>query len=200
MLLLAFLIALRELPVCWIHLELFFAGKFLSYAVSSSLHLLPYRDAKTLDRVLMLDMIMIPVTTGVVPIPFALQLRECLITASVHATFVLLTIVVVLTKKEGMRQMLILTQFLLCAFQMGFHLGYTNPLYFPVPLFYLLSFLCYWLKVNLSDIALPWHFKSLYGWHEDFHTCLFIADLLATISAAVFLTYPSMDRHPDWIR
>jgi hypothetical protein len=72
-------------------------------------------------------------------------------------------------------------------------------------IFYLLAFACSVPVTNAhSEEAclhniIPWHKIQHYGFHEDFHALLFIADLFAVAMGIKLLLDPSIDQNPSFL-
>mmetsp|Transcript_113118 Transcript_113118/g.205711 ORF Transcript_113118/g.205711 Transcript_113118/m.205711 type:complete len:334 (+) Transcript_113118:196-1197(+) len=194
-------------PAHWILLDIFLAGKFMCFFASFIYHMFPF-SRQSFERIaLKADLIMISVLIGVTPAPFILQLAEGLVSLAVHATFVALTAAVVSSGQyEGdrmlgrgacVRVVLLVIQFVLAELQILLHLGYESPFWWASLILCILGFSCFFLKK--SKYSMAWHSPLWCGWHEDFHSIIFVADVLIFIAAVQFLSDPTQDQAPDWM-
>lgn len=176
----------------WITMGLLLAGKFMSCAASGVLHLFPFQKSAAVKRALKVDLVMIPVSIGVSGFPFTQQYDEALVIAAIQAMFVVLTVIEVVRRSRipsisidggGVRICLILTQFIGTISYVGFRAGFESPLWMAMSLTYLVSFISY--KKPLGQMS--WHRVGLCGSHEDFHTLLFLGDVLLIVLAVHFL-------------
>lgn len=194
-------VALEFLPPRWIMMGVLLVGKLMSYAASAVLHLFPFQRSKTAKRALRVDIMMIPVAIGAPVVPFSQQLDEALATVGVHAAFFALTAIVVVLRPPkfdsgrgvivvggGGRICLLLTQWIIAEMQVGLKVGFESPLWIASLLTYCFSFAC--MPCRGRPLRLPWHRPAVYGWHEEFHTLLFLGDLLTFALAAQFLLDP----------
>jgi len=184
------------IPSQWIMMELLLAGKLMSYAASGMLHLCMFQESEAVKRASGVDIVMIPVSIGASVLPFTQQFEETLIIANIQAMFVAFTVVEVVRRHSqglpietgGVRVCLIVTQWIGSVFMIGSRTGFESPLWNAMFLSYAVAFLFYGAKAWGQGRRMPWHRHGWYGWHEDFHTFLFVADMWLITLAAHFLT------------
>lgn len=183
-------------PSQWILMELLLAGKLMSYVASGVLHLYMFVDSEAVERASGVDIVMIPVSIGVSVFPFTRLLEETLMIANIQALFVAFTVIEVVRRhrrglpieRGGVRVCLIITQWIGSLFMIGLRAGFESPLWIAMSLTYGVAFLCYGASGQVR--RMPWHRLGRYGWHEDFHTFLFLADVWLVVLAARFLLDP----------
>jgi len=107
-------------------------------------------------------------------------------------------------RSDTPRIILIVLQFLGTMFYAGMHYGYRD-LWFIAFSFYALAFgasipttwshekepICKWF---------PWHCPGVYGFHEDFHSLLLVADLSFMLLGLSLLRNPSTDVYPTFFK
>mmetsp|Transcript_53053 Transcript_53053/g.68029 ORF Transcript_53053/g.68029 Transcript_53053/m.68029 type:complete len:152 (-) Transcript_53053:258-713(-) len=107
-------------------------------------------------------------------------------------------------KSDVPRTILVVLQFAWAMFHVGSHFGF-HSLWYGAGIFYLLGFACSVPVTNahsqeacLPNI-IPWHSIQSYGFHEDFHALLLIADIFAATMGIKILLNPSMDANPGFL-
>lgn len=165
----------------------------------------------------MLDYTAIPISVWATTCPFILWFEEWLIASACHLLIVLLTVVVVRQackaplsaglprrKSKKRRIALLATQIAAGSAHAGWHYGYRD-LWIAGISAYVIAFAMYKLVSNglkrgvepMSNV-LPWHRLHWYGFHEDFHVWILVADVTFAVAAIRFLSNPEMDCHPYW--
>merc|ERR1712232_1404902 len=133
-------------------------------------------------------MTMIPVSIGVSPSPFILQLNEYLVSFAIHAMFVAFGSISIIHNWERARLTLILIQFYFAIMQVGLHTGFTSPMWLTGVISYILGFVAFAMQLQPeSKWSMPWHRLDWYGWHDDFHVMLFVGDLMNAVLGARLL-------------
>jgi len=199
-------------------LVLFLGGKGFSYGCSAVLHLFPFQSAWRLTSALKWDLAAIPISVWASSILLFGGRYDFLTVLIVGAGIVAANGILVymqfrghdtgLKTPEGRsdtpRIILIVLQFLGSMFYAGMHYGYRD-LWFVAVIFYALAFAASipttWShEKEPSSKWVPWHRPGVYGFHEDFHWLLLVADVSFMYMGLSLLWNPSSDNYQSSLR
>lgn len=155
-------------------------AKTLSYGSSALYHLYPNKDAVWEERLLILDMLCITPAMWAPMSLFTNDIYEYQVSLVGMIAATGLNLQAILfhlnhdTRRPNFRVSLLTCYGSLQIFIIGWHVNFTTSWWLGALLYAAASYaappFC-----HLHTPA-PWHWAGVYGWHEDFHVCLFLAD------------------------
>jgi len=197
---------------------LFLIGKGFSYGCSAILHLSPFQSTFWLTFALKSDLVAVPISIWANSILLCGAYYDILTILIVGGGFVWLNGVLVWFQFRGHdaglktpkgrsdtpRLILIVLQSLGGFCHAGFHYGYRD-LWFVTLSLYIVAFavaipttlahkkepMCKWF---------PWHRPGVYGFHEDFHLLLLLADASFMYMGLLLLWNPSNDNYQLYLK
>jgi hypothetical protein len=166
--------------------------KLCSYSSSSLLHKYPFKNKKLMEMALRLDLIAISISVYGTCFIFIYNLQEFKNYQNYNLYFILITVLCVfkdnksiLSKLDKLRMF-----FMMCHSNYVFYivgkLVYYNILWKLSYISYIVSFSIYGLK-QIKYKPMYWHKPLIYGYHEDFHLILLLADFISFILGIKYL-------------
>lgn len=181
-------------PLLW-QLQIYLLGKFICYSFSSFLHSGYLRDINNHLLILKLDKIGVYISIFVNGIPFLTSYNEQKLYFYTNYVILFIGIIGIFYDYEYHRKFIFFFYMLGMLYFVGYKCHF-NLLYLSSISFYLLSLISFIPNIienNHSDkmvevtLNVFWHQKGRNGCHEDFHSLLFIADILQFLNSLYFL-------------
>lgn len=176
-------------------LQIYLLGKFICYSYSSILHSGYLRDINYHLLILKLDKIGVYISIFVNGIPFITNNNEQILYLYTNSLILIIGTLGILYDYEYHRKFIFFFYMLGMIYFVGYKC-YFNLLYLSAISFYLLSLILFIPNIienNHSDkmvevtLNVFWHQKGRNGCHEDFHSLLFIADVLQFLNGYYYL-------------
>ena len=166
--------------------------KLFSYSSSSLLHKYPFKNKNLMEMALGIDLIAVSISVYGTCFIFIYNLQEFKTYQKYNLYFILITVLCVfkdnksiLSKWDKLRMF-----FMMCHSNYVFYivgkLVYYNILWKLSCISYIVSFSIYGLK-QIKYKPMYWHKPLLYGYHEDFHLILLLADFISFILGIKYL-------------
>ena len=166
--------------------------KLFSYSSSSLLHKYRFKNKNFMEMALRLDLIAVSISVYGTCFIFIYNLQEFKTYQNYNLYFILITVLCVfkdnksiLSKWDKLRMF-----FMMCHSNYVFYivekLVYYNILWKLSCISYIVSFFIYGLK-QIKYKPMYWHKPLIYGYHEDFHLILLLADFISFISGINYL-------------
>lgn len=183
-------LSIGTLPSRWWKFAVFLAGKALSYGSSAILHLYPFVNLKALTNALKLDLLAINVSICVSCLcvwraDYAIGTGTAICLISAGLIYWQFRGHLGLSTPKGRsdipRVVLFVAQWFKGLVLVSWNYGFRDLAIFSY-LFYIIAFLLSLPVTNAHgkepmSKMVPWHKAGVYGFHEDFHWSLLLADL-----------------------
>lgn len=149
--------------------------KFLSYSSSAIFHRYPFKVMKYQDLAEKIDLIGINISiygTGIVLI------NDYQFYNNISLYFIILSLILIKFRCINTRVINSIIYSKITFYMVYLNINKYNILLSLSFYFYLISGILFLFKLlSKNNILLPWHSKNIYGYHEDFHLFLLLADV-----------------------